>query len=285
MSREPKAERYAACRRKKGVRLAAISIILVALFVTMAVAGCSQKPAAEKSALEEIKEKGVLVVGTSADYPPFEYTDEKGEYVGFDMDLIRAIGEKLGVKVEIQDMSFESLTQAVKDGKIDAAIACMSATPDRLKEVDFTKPYYITKDAVLVRKDSTLNIGKLEDIYNLKIGVQTGTTQEDWVNEHIQSGEIKEANVSRYPRMDQAVLDLASGRIDVALMDLPPAQKFVEAKPVRIALEAKMSEGDPGIAVKKGAKDLVDELNRIIDQLTEEKVIEQLVQKHLSATE
>jgi len=251
----------------------------------MAVAGCSQKPGGEKSALESIKEKGVLVVGTSADYPPFEYTDEKGEYVGFDMDLIRAVGEKLGVKVEIQDMSFESLTQAVKDGKIDAAIACMSATPERLKEVDFTKPYYLTKDAVLVRKDSTLSIGKLEDVYTFKIGVQTGTTQEDWVNEHIQSGDIKEANVSRYPRMDQAVLDLASGRIDVALMDLPPARKFVEVKPVKIALEAKISEGDPGIAVKKGSQDLVDELNKIIDQLTEEKVIEGLIEKHLSATE
>lgn len=274
---------WAVRRPASGMRLAVITVVLLAL--TMSVLGCSKKPSAEESALDRIKEKGVLVVGTSADYPPFEYTDEKGEYVGFDMDLIKAVGEKMGVKVDIQDMSFESLTQAVKDGKIDAAIACMNASPDRLEEVDFTKPYYSTMDAVLIKKDSTLTMGKLEDVCSLKIGVQTGTTQEDWVNECIQSGKVKEANVSRYPRMDQAVLDLSSGRIEVALMDLPPARRFVEAKPVKIAFEAKMVEADPAIAVRKGSKDLIDALNKIIDELAEEKVIEGLVDEYLSIAE
>jgi len=113
--------------------------------------------------LGQIKERGKIVVGTSADYPPYESIDADGKFVGFDMDLARAIGEKLGVKVEFQDMPFDSLIAAVQEGKIDVVIAAMQATPERDETVDFSTPYRPTKDAFLGAADSTLELKTGDD--------------------------------------------------------------------------------------------------------------------------
>jgi len=222
------------------------------------------------------------VVGTSADYPPFEYVDEKGQFVGFDMDLIRAVGDRMGVKVEIVDMSFDALIASLKEGKIDAVIACMSSTPERAKEVDFTDPYYNTLDGVLIASSGGPVVKTLEDVYDLRIGVQTGTTQDEWVTEKIVEGVVRESKVFRYPRQDQAVLDLVNGRLDVVLMDLPPAKKFAQVRPVSLALEVSISGGDPAVAIRKGETDLRDEIDKIIKQLTKEGILDALVDKHLA---
>ena len=115
-----------------------VFVVLLLIVALLALSGCTavqpagqSGAAAESGKLAQIKAAGKIVVGTSADYPPYESIDADGNFVGFDMDLIRAVGEKLGVEVEIQDMPFDSLIASVQEGKIDAVIAAMQATAER----------------------------------------------------------------------------------------------------------------------------------------------------------
>jgi polar amino acid transport system substrate-binding protein len=144
------------------------------------------QPAAQTNGkLAQIRAAGKLIVGTSADYPPYESIDANGNFVGFDMDLIRAVGEKLGVEVEIRDMPFDSLIASLQKGKIDAVIAAMQATAEREEKVDFTIPYRMTKDAFIGAGNTTITLNKPEDAAGLTIGAQTGTVQEGWIQKNL----------------------------------------------------------------------------------------------------
>jgi len=255
-----------------------IALMCVAvLAVGVLAAGC--KP---KNALEAIKKAGKIVVGTSADYAPFEFVDEAtGAYTGFDVELMEKIAEKLGVTVEWKDMDFDILLTSLVNGEIDAVIACMSIRPDRQEQALFSDPYWTSPDAFLVRADSGLTItDPTTDLAGKKIGVQTGTIQETWVqDELIATGKIAETDMSSYPRADQAVLDLVAGRVDAVFLDAGVAQAFTTTQPVTVALVHDLP-GDPGIAVKLGEQALIDEINRIIKELTDDGTIQQLGEKY-----
>jgi len=236
-------------------------------------ADAANAPAAEEGGkLTAIKAAGKIVVGTSADYPPYESIDENGNFVGFDMDLIRAIAEKLGVEVEIQDMPFDSLIAAVQEGKIDAVIAAMQATAERDEQVDFTITYRGTKDAFVAAGDSTLVIEKPEDAAGKSIGAQTGTVQEGWIQEFLVDAGLTAADqVFSYERADQAALDVANGRIELLLMDAEPSLALAEETGLKILLITELTaEGGKSIAIPEGAADLKAELDRIIQELLDD---------------
>jgi polar amino acid transport system substrate-binding protein len=199
--------------------------------------GGAAAPAETDKYLEAIKERGKMIVGTSADYPPYESVDDAGNFVGFDMDMIREIGKRMGVEVEIKDMAFDGLIAAVQEGKIDAIIAAMQATPERLEQVDFSEPYHFQTDAFLVGGDSDIVIEKPTDAGGHSIGVQTGTTHERWVQENlIKPGLITEDQLFRYERVDQGALDVAAGRLDILLINGDPAKELADKQGLKIAL-------------------------------------------------
>jgi len=107
---------------------------------------------------KEIRDRGTLIVGTSADYAPWEYVDENGEFAGYDIELIREIGARMDLEVEIQDMGFDTLISAVKQGKIDVVIAAMSITEKRKEQVDFTDGYYDGAHGFIVAADSGITL-------------------------------------------------------------------------------------------------------------------------------
>lgn len=255
----------------------------IALVCALAlVAGVALASCAPKNALETIKKKGKIVVGTSADYPPFEYVDaETGGYTGFDVELMEKIAEKLGVTVEWKDMDFDILLNSLQQGQINCVIACMTITAERQQQALFSKPYWTSPDAFLVKKGSGLSISDpVNDLAGKRIGVQTGTIQENWVrDELIATGKIAESNMSSYPKADAAVLDLVAGRVDVVFMDAGVAESYAAIHPVEVALVYDLP-GDPGIAMKLGEQELCDEINRIIDELTEDGTILQLAEKY-----
>lgn len=240
--------------------------------------GETAAPAAEGGKLAEIKAAGKIVVGTSADYAPYESIDENGNFVGFDMDLIRAIGEKLGVEVEIVDMPFDSLIAAVQQGKIDAVIAAMQATAERDQQVDFTIPYRMTKDAFVAAGDSTLVIEKPEDAAGKRIGAQTGTVQEGWIQKNLVDAGLTPADmVFSYERADQAALDVANGRIELLLMDAEPSIALAEETGLKILLITELTaEGGKSIAIPDGATDLKAELDRIIQELIDDGTVQKI---------
>ncbi len=217
-----------------------------------------------------------LVVGTSADYEPFEYVDEDGNYIGFDIELMEEVAARLDMELEWQDIAFDGLIGSLQSDKIDAIIAAMSATPEREEQVDFTDPYFIGADAIIVAEGSDIAISKNEDMVGHTVGVQTGTIQEEWVDENI------DAEVSRYERAEQAIMDLKSGRIEIVAMDYYAATSFIEQGGIELALKTEFSGEHMSIAVKEGNTELRDKIDAVIDELQAEGFVEDLALKYLS---
>jgi len=262
-----------------GIALACAAVL--ALSVAF-VSGCGQ----------EQEEVAKLVVGTSADYPPFEYYDEEtGELTGFDVEFMEAVAEKLGMEIQWEDMSFDILLTTLEAGQLDAIIACMTVREDRLQHADFSEPYIISKDAILVPAGETLEgleglteeeaLAALPEVLGgLRIGVQTGTIQESWVQENmIDAGLLPEENMSSYERADNAVADLQAGRLDCVFLDEGVAIEMTGNYDVVKAVTVDL-EGDPGIAVQKGDTELLEKINNAIVELRDEGFTAQLAEEY-----
>jgi polar amino acid transport system substrate-binding protein len=232
--------------------------------------------------LATILQRGELSVATSADYPPYESVDQSGVFTGFDMDLIQEVGKRMGVKVKIQDMGFDSLIASVQQKKVDAVIAAMQATAARAQQVDFTITYHMPKDAFLVSGKSDLTFKEPTDAAGKNIGVQTGTVQETWVmNNLVKPGLTKDSQVFRYERVDDAARDLAAGRIDVLMILGDAAQALVEKMGLKIALltDKTISAGQ-AIAIPKGETALKGRLDQIIAEMQADGTIQKLQDKY-----
>jgi len=260
-----------------------VYVLLIALVLLIgALAGCAQQET--DSVLNKIEESGVVVVGTSADYPPYEYVDESGAYTGFDIELMEEIANRMGVDLEWTDMPFDSLIAAVQEGKIDMSISCFNYTEERDEKVDFSDAYYTSEDAFLVVEDFAATITNPEDVADYIIGVQSGTVQDDWVTtELIDAGLMEEGNLSRYERVDQAALDLQAGRIDVLVADSVPAQSLMgQFGGFKIVFEDMLYTGPINIVLPEGDAAIQEEINAIISDLQEEGFIDALAVKYFS---
>lgn len=267
--------------------------IVMAVIFAVTLVGCkpvsqapeqTEAPAAEETHLDKIKEAGKIVVGTSADYAPFEYVDETGTMMGFDVELMTEIAKRMGVTLEWSDMPFDSLIAAVQGGKIDASIASFNYDEERDKSVDFTEAYYTSEDAYVVLDSFKDEIAKPEDIAKYKIGAQSGTTQDGWITDNlVGAGLLDEANYSRYERVDQAALDLQAGRIEVLMAEYLPAQAIVSKYGgMKIIYHGILSTGPLNIVVPEGDAALAGEMNRIIKELKDEGFIDTLAVKYFS---
>ncbi len=245
----------------------------LAVLILLALVGCG---GGEETEWDRISNEGTIVVGTSADYPPFEYIDENNEFAGFDIELMEEIARRLDLTIEWQDIGFDGLIGSLQTGKIDAIIAAMSATPERQEQVDFTRPYYIGKDAALIASGSDLVINSKDDLIGLRLGVQTGTIQDGWATENLDA-----ANIARYERAEQAVADLRAGRIDAVAMDFFAATAFLAQGGVDLALETNFADEHMSIAVRNGATELSEQLDAVIAELQDEGFIDNLVIEYL----
>ena len=261
---------------KKFLLLVVALVLIGAMLV-----GCMSETA---SILDKVKDAGKVVVGTSADYPPYEFIDEAGNKTGFDIELMAEIAKRMGVELEWVDMPFDSLVAAVDSGKLDMSISCFNYDEERDKTVDFSAAYYTTEDAFVVSSAFTGTIVKPEDAANYKVGVQSGTVQDDWVTtELIDAGLMPESNLSRYERVDQAALDLQSGRIDVLVADSVPAKAIIQQTgSLKIIYEGMLYTGPINIVLPEGDTALREEINKIIKELQGEGFIDALAVKYFS---
>ena len=251
-------------------------IMCCVLFLTALVcAGCGKS--ASKDKLTEIKEKGVLTVGTSADNEPWEYIDENDNFAGYDIELITEIAERMGVKAEITDMSFDALIAAVQNGKVDVAIASIGASEERKQAVDFTKTYHKEMNNVyVVRKDSGIQFTDKDEITGYKVGMQSGSLPDNYITSLIEEGKMDEKNVSRYESDEAVILDLAAGRIEVAAGDITTVEKFLEQYDIEVALRMAFYDLGENIAVQKNEDELTKELDNIIDEMYEDGYLDKL---------
>lgn len=232
-----------------------------------------------EAAVSEALADGVLTVGTNAEFPPFEYVGDDGEADGFDIALIKAIGEKLGVDVQVDNMEFASLVSSI-GSKIDVAIAGMTVTDERKETVDFSEPYYEAVQYVLLPEGS--EIATADDLKNKTIGVQLGTTG-DFI-----ASDIEGTTVNSYNKGIDAVNDLINGRVDCVIIDKNPAlvfeSKFQDEGSKITAVDGAQFDFEPeyyAIAMPKGDTALADAVNKAIEELKADGTFDELVKTYI----
>jgi polar amino acid transport system substrate-binding protein len=227
-----------------------------------------------------VEEENKLIVGTSADFPPFEYINDEGTIVGFDVEMVTMILEDAGYTVEVQDISFDSLIPSLQNGKIDVIAAAMTITPAREQQIDFSNPYYEADQSVLTKVDANLNISTSEDLQNYTVGAQTGTTGATWIQENlVDNGTLSEDDFKRYETYTLAVLDLVNGNIDALILDKPVAESYVKNQDVEIIMTIITNESY-GLGVKLGNDNLVNQINSGLETLMASDDWDNLIQKY-----
>ncbi|ALS22346.1 transporter substrate-binding domain-containing protein [Paenibacillus naphthalenovorans] len=270
----------------------AIALMLMSLLLI--ITACGTKPAATteqsgggdhssqtaqqtQSTLEKIKQAGKIVVGTSADYPPYEFHKEinkKDEIVGFDIEIAKEIAKDLGVELEIRDMKFEGLLAALQAGNVDFVISGMTPSPERMNAVDFTKIYYTAVQKVVVRAEDKDRFNTIESLKGMKVGAQKGATQEKIVKEQMPGSEVKPLG-----KISDLMMELKNKKIDALVVELPVAEAYLTKNKDLVISDIKLASEDSGsaIAVKKGRSDLVEAMNQTLDRLIQDKSIDKMV--------
>ena len=236
---------------KNKKKIFSIVLVLAMVIGTVALSGCTQET------------KNKIIVGTSADFPPFEYKAVNQTIIGFDIDLIKKVLTEQGYTVEVQDIGFDSLIPALQQGKIDVIAAAMTIDDERKQQVDFSIPYYDSNQTVLVKVGAGVNITTIEDLKNYTVGSQTGTTGWDWVNDTlVATGKLNSDNFRSYDLYTDAVADLIIGpsRVGAVVIDSPVAQAFAKSGDVKIVLNITTNE-NYGFAVEKGNTELITKIN------------------------
>ncbi|MFZ5814436.1 MAG: basic amino acid ABC transporter substrate-binding protein [Bacillota bacterium] len=242
-------------------------------------APAAEKPAAEKPAeksatptIDRIKKEGKLVIGTSPDYPPYESLDKDNKVVGFDIDIMQEVANKLGVKLEIEQMAFGGLLAALQAGKFDIMAAGVSVTEERKKAVDFSDPYIVGSNAVVVHQDFTGTISKLEDLAGKKVAVQLGTVQAEAV------AKVNGATVKEYNLFTEAASAVSSKQADAMFISGFVAKSFVKADPnLKVVWETPAD--DTAYALRKDTPDLTKVVNEVLAELKQSGKMDQLINK------
>ena len=194
-------------------------------------------PEEARTLWQDIQEDGVMVVGVSSGYPPFSFYSPDGQLDGFDINLMRELGKRLGVEIQFQDMPFDQLLDKVQSGEVDAAIGAIAITPDRQEKVAFTSPYLKGNVSLLANADAVLpNIQSVDDLAEVKVAAEAGTDFDQWLRSQVESGLIPRENVFLYPTIEQAIDALVGGEVDVVMVDSFTADDLARQVPGKLQL-------------------------------------------------
>ncbi|MDT7874795.1 MAG: ABC transporter substrate-binding protein [Pyrobaculum sp.] len=228
--------------------------------------------------VDVIKKRGKLILGTDATWPPWEYV-VGDKIVGWDIDIAREIANALGVQLEIRDMRFAGLLEAVRKGDVDLAISAITWTSEREKVLEFSMPYYL-ESIVVVTKAARNDINKVEDLYGKTVGVQIGTTHEEWAAANLEKP--NKANVRRYDKVYPYMVEvLRRGDVDAIILDRSIATALVKKFPdLKIAFELPGSAGYISVAMPKCAQDLKLVVDQVIENLMQTGKLDEMFQRN-----
>ena len=245
-----------------------LTLVLAVLMLISAVccfAGCGKE------------EKKVLKMATNAYFPPYEFYEGE-KIVGIDAEIAKAIADKLGMELVIEDMAFDSILTAVQNGSVDFGMAGMTVTPERQKEVNFTTSYAKGVQSIIVKEGSAITT--VDDLYaegaTYKVGVQLGTTGDIYSTD-----DFGEDRVTQYTTGNEAVAALLKGDVDCVIIDNQPAKAYTANNEGTKILDTSYAEEDYAICVSKENKDLLEKLNKAIDELIADGTIEKIVNKYI----
>ena len=272
---------------------------VLALTLTAALAGCGGSASSAASAdaastadtaasstaadsteneLDKVKAAGKLVIGVEGTYPPFTYHDDNGELTGLDVELGKAVAEKLGVEAEFQEAAWDSLLIGIDTERFDTVINSVSITDERAEKYDFSDPYYYEARRVVVRADDD-SIQSEDDLNGKKIATNTTNAFIPWYEEH-------GAEVVGIDTSGEAIDLLLSGRVDFVGTSVPVLNSYLEEHPdaadkVKEAFVIPNSEDTIAIPVRKGETEFLDAINTALAELREEGTLKEISEKYL----
>ena len=262
-----------------------IIVLLMAVMMTMGLAACGGSADGSAAAsggesdsyIDQIKAKGELVVGTSADYPPYEFhteIDGVDTIVGFDIAIAQAIADDLGVELKIVDMSFDNLLMSLSNGEFDMVIAGLSADEERMKTTDFSDTYLESKNLILVRKEDESKYTTTDSLKGVKTGAQTGTMCYDRIVPFV--GEDSMVGLAKVPDL---VMELKNGKVDVITLDYMAVLTYAAENDDLVAVDCGLPSDDEGysIAFQKGNTEMVEYVNGVLAELKESGAIDQYI--------
>lgn len=231
----------------------------------------------EQTPADDTTDNGTLVMATNAYLKPYEYY-EGDKIVGIDAEIAEAIAEKLGMTLKIEDMQFDSILTAVQEGSVDFGMAGMTVTEERLESVNFTSSYATGIQSVIVKEDSPIT--SVDDLFadgaTYKAGVQLGTTGDGYCSDDLGSD-----RVVQFSNANEAVLALTGGSVDCVVIDNEPAKALVAANEGLKILETSYADEDYAICVAKENTNMLEALNKAIDELTADGTIDAIVAKYI----
>ncbi|WP_018184014.1 transporter substrate-binding domain-containing protein [Kaistia granuli] len=213
-------------------------------------------------------------VATNIANVPFEFQDGNGVLMGFEVDILRLVGEKLGRPVEFQEMPFQSLFAAVQSSRSDVAIGSITITPKRLESVAFTQPLFDADQCLTVGSKS--GIEGVEGMGGKTLAVITGTTGEIWATDN--EGKLKFASVSRYDSNQDPMMDIATGRIDGFVHDCPIDAYYIKDKPQFKIVATIPTNEQFGLMLPKNSP-LLEDINKVLTELKESGKMAELHEK------
>lgn len=249
-----------------------VSLVSAAILTLGCVTGCGKKG----KTVDDVKKAGELVIATSPDFPPFEELKSDGSVEGIEIDILNIICEKLGVKLKIEQMDFESVLPGVQSGKYDVGVSGITVTEKRQKNVLFTDPYCLAAQAIVVTEDS--EVKSKADLTVKTIAVQTGTTAESYCME-------QGYTVNSYAANSDAETALTTGKVDAWVIDDLTAAEMVETYNGEntgklVILDEAMTTEPYAFAFSFGSEALVEEINGIISGLLSDGTIAQIFEEN-----
>jgi polar amino acid transport system substrate-binding protein len=217
-------------------------------------------------------QEGQLLVGTDTPYPPFEI-GQPPNISGYDIEVVNAIAEKLGLTVTYQDTSFDTIFRDLSQGKFDMVVAATTITPEREQKVDFSDPYYAADQALVVTPGS--DIRTVEDLADKTVGAQDGTTGEAYAND-----ETDAADVRGYPEGPDAISALKAGQVDAVVIDQPVAQDALD-KEGGIEIPTIIPTGELyGLPTAQDSDALREQINKALQEMKDDGTLKGLYQKY-----
>lgn len=255
----------------RNTRLTALLAVFLLAIASLVVAGCGSSDDETTSGGGGSGGGEPLTVGSDIPYPPFEQGKE-GNYTGFDIELLEAVGKSIGREVEFQDTSFDTIFLDLARGNFDVVASAATITDEREKTVDFTNPYYLSEQAILVKEGG--EIDSVEKLAGATIGVQQGTTGQEFVEEQGEADALR-----KYPQGPDAVSALENGTVEAVVIDIPVAENAVEASDGLEISAAIPTEEEYGFAVAQGETELLEELNEGLKETIDDGTYAQIYEK------
>lgn len=243
-------------RAKRSWTPLAVAVLVASALIA---AGCGDD---DEEAVGGTAEAGKLLVGSDIPYPPFEQ-GRAPDYTGFDVELVGEIANRLDLEPEFEDTSFDTIFRDLAQGKFDMVASATTITGERERTVDFSDPYYLSEQALLVESGS--EIAAPEDLSGATVGVQQGTTGQDYAESETDAGDVR-----AFPEGPDAVNALQAGQVEAVIIDLPVAQDVTEKQEGLAIATSIPTEEQYGFAFQQDAGDLRERVNDALREMKDD---------------